>query len=70
MQKDDLLEYIDGASVVNKVYSICEIHRNVTVYVARAEDGEIDISWERQENTVDEIIDEVGDFHYERTYTN
>ena len=66
----DLQDYIDNAEVNNKVFNLCEIHRNVTVYVARAEDGEVDISWERQPNTVDEIIEEVGDFHYDRTYTN
>ena len=66
----DLQDYIDEAVVKNKVFYICEIHRNVTVYVARTDDGEIDISWERQPDTTDEIIDEVGDFHYDRTYTN
>ena len=66
----DLQDYIDEAVVKNKVFYICEIHRNVTVNVARTDDGEIDISWERQPDTTDEIIDEVGDFHYDRTYTN
>lgn len=66
----DLQDYIDNAGVNPKVYRICEIHQNVTVVVSKAEDGELDISWERQPNTVDEIFEEVGDFHYERTYTN
>lgn len=66
----DLQDYIDNAEVGKKVFYICEIHRNVTVYVAKTDDGEIDISWERQENTTDEIIENVGDFSYDRTYTN
>ena len=66
----DLQDYIDKSEVNGKLFYICEIHRNVTVYVAKSEDGEVDISWERQPNTTDEIVEAVDDFHYERGTLN
>lgn len=36
------------------VYQLQEVHKNVTVYVSRCKNcGHVDISWERQEDTID-----------------
>lgn len=41
------------------IYELIEVHRNVTVEVRRCKKcGNIDISWIRQEDTEDEIIED------------
>lgn len=41
------------------VYKVKEVHRNVTVTVSECTRcGSVDISWERQEDTEDEIVEE------------
>lgn len=67
---NDLYGYINSSSVDERVFYLCETHRNVTVYISKSEDGEIEICWERQPNTTDEIYEDVGDFHYDKSHTH
>jgi len=53
----------DGVHVLDPCsYKLKEIHHNVTVEICQCTKcGAIDISWTRQANTEDEIIDEIRD---------
>ena len=50
----------DGENVLDACcYKVKEIHRNVTVTVSECmRCGSVDISWERQDDTEDEIMEE------------
>lgn len=50
----------DGENILDPCsYEVKEIHRNVTVTISECSRcGSVDISWERQENTESEIMEE------------
>lgn len=55
-------QYIMDATEDNTMLRPREIHRNVTVYVdENTETGEIVLSWSRQPDTEDELIDPIDD---------
>lgn len=55
-------QFISEASVEPGVVRTREIHKNVTVYVdENIETGEIILSWSRQLDTEDELIDPIED---------
>lgn len=55
-------QFISEASEEPEVVRTREIHRNVTVYVdENIETGEIILSWSRQPDTEDELIDPIED---------